>query len=175
MPLVGGFSRGSPISHALSFRRCSILTSITLISSQDLAVKSRLLRSNSSLPASKLTCASSTAACRNADLMGSLSSSRMMMIQPHSTREWSLYYVLRMIRIPPETRFETNLAYVRTSQGTNKKKPGVILPEWSNIAPAVTEIVIIITPRTDDDTVKWRWSSDGEGKKREITYWQHPP
>ncbi|KAJ8880731.1 hypothetical protein PR048_017201 [Dryococelus australis] len=36
MPLVGGFSRGSPVSHALSFRRCSILTSL-----QDLAVKSR--------------------------------------------------------------------------------------------------------------------------------------
>ncbi|KAJ8866586.1 hypothetical protein PR048_032445 [Dryococelus australis] len=39
MPLVGGFSRGSPVSPALSFRRCSILTSITLIDSQDLAVK----------------------------------------------------------------------------------------------------------------------------------------
>ncbi|KAJ8895848.1 hypothetical protein PR048_001187 [Dryococelus australis] len=36
MPLVGGFSRGSPVSPALSFRRCSILTSITIISSQDL-------------------------------------------------------------------------------------------------------------------------------------------
>ncbi|KAJ8866855.1 hypothetical protein PR048_032716 [Dryococelus australis] len=41
MPLVGGFSRGSPVSPALSFRRCSILTSITLIASQDLDVKSR--------------------------------------------------------------------------------------------------------------------------------------
>ncbi|KAJ8880084.1 hypothetical protein PR048_020707 [Dryococelus australis] len=41
MPLVGGFSRGSPVSPAPSFRRCSILTSITLIGSQDLAVKSR--------------------------------------------------------------------------------------------------------------------------------------
>ncbi|KAJ8866140.1 hypothetical protein PR048_033664, partial [Dryococelus australis] len=40
MPLVGGFSRGSPVSPALSFRRCSILTSITLIGSQDLDVKS---------------------------------------------------------------------------------------------------------------------------------------
>ncbi|KAJ8878333.1 hypothetical protein PR048_018910 [Dryococelus australis] len=39
--LVGGFSQRSPISHALTFRRCSILTSITLISSQDLDVKSR--------------------------------------------------------------------------------------------------------------------------------------
>ncbi|KAJ8876794.1 hypothetical protein PR048_021241 [Dryococelus australis] len=40
MPLVGGFSRGSPVSPAISFRRCSILTSITLIGSQDLDVKS---------------------------------------------------------------------------------------------------------------------------------------
>ncbi|KAJ8891038.1 hypothetical protein PR048_010547 [Dryococelus australis] len=38
MPLVGGFSRGSPVSPALSFRRCS---SITYIGSQDLDVKSR--------------------------------------------------------------------------------------------------------------------------------------
>ncbi|KAJ8876123.1 hypothetical protein PR048_024032 [Dryococelus australis] len=35
MPLVGGFSRGSPVSPTLSFRRCSILTSIILIGSQD--------------------------------------------------------------------------------------------------------------------------------------------
>ncbi|KAJ8877617.1 hypothetical protein PR048_022072 [Dryococelus australis] len=41
MPLVGGFSRGSPVSLVLLFRRCSILTSITVIGSQDLAVKSR--------------------------------------------------------------------------------------------------------------------------------------
>ncbi|KAJ8881189.1 hypothetical protein PR048_017662 [Dryococelus australis] len=41
MPLVGGFSRGSPVSLAPSFRRSSIFTSITLIGSQDLAVKSR--------------------------------------------------------------------------------------------------------------------------------------
>ncbi|KAJ8874982.1 hypothetical protein PR048_022872 [Dryococelus australis] len=41
MPLVGGFSRGSPISPAPSFRRRSIFTSITLIGSQDLADKSR--------------------------------------------------------------------------------------------------------------------------------------
>ncbi|KAJ8877889.1 hypothetical protein PR048_022348 [Dryococelus australis] len=34
MPQVGGFSRGSPISTTLSFRRCSILTSINLIGSQ---------------------------------------------------------------------------------------------------------------------------------------------
>ncbi|KAJ8876058.1 hypothetical protein PR048_023966 [Dryococelus australis] len=36
----GGFSRGSPVSSALSFLRCSILTSLTLIGSQDLAVRS---------------------------------------------------------------------------------------------------------------------------------------
>ncbi|KAJ8890900.1 hypothetical protein PR048_010409 [Dryococelus australis] len=41
MPLVGGFSWGFPVSPAPSFRRRSILTSITLISSQYLAVKSR--------------------------------------------------------------------------------------------------------------------------------------
>ncbi|KAJ8873688.1 hypothetical protein PR048_024520 [Dryococelus australis] len=40
MPLVGGFSRGYPVSPALSFRRCSLLTSITLIAYCDLAVKS---------------------------------------------------------------------------------------------------------------------------------------
>ncbi|KAJ8884400.1 hypothetical protein PR048_016257 [Dryococelus australis] len=33
MPLVGGFSSESPVSPALSFRRCSILTSITLVKS----------------------------------------------------------------------------------------------------------------------------------------------
>ncbi|KAJ8897339.1 hypothetical protein PR048_002685 [Dryococelus australis] len=38
--LVGGFLRGSPVSPTPSFRRCSILTSIALIGSQDLAVKS---------------------------------------------------------------------------------------------------------------------------------------
>ncbi|KAJ8886297.1 hypothetical protein PR048_012508 [Dryococelus australis] len=38
--LVGGFSRGSPVSPSLSFRRCSFLTSIILIGSQDLAVNS---------------------------------------------------------------------------------------------------------------------------------------
>ncbi|KAJ8883211.1 hypothetical protein PR048_015051 [Dryococelus australis] len=35
MTLVDGFSRGSPVSPALSFQHCSILTSITLIGSQD--------------------------------------------------------------------------------------------------------------------------------------------
>ncbi|KAJ8897254.1 hypothetical protein PR048_002600 [Dryococelus australis] len=40
MPLVGEFSQGSPIAPALSFLRRSLLTSITLIGSQDLAVKS---------------------------------------------------------------------------------------------------------------------------------------
>ncbi|KAJ8867755.1 hypothetical protein PR048_031558 [Dryococelus australis] len=38
MLLVGGFSQGSLVCPALSFRRSSILTSITLIDSQDLAV-----------------------------------------------------------------------------------------------------------------------------------------
>ncbi|KAJ8873343.1 hypothetical protein PR048_026977 [Dryococelus australis] len=41
MPLVGGSSRGSPISPTLSFRRCFILTSNTLIGTQHLDVKSR--------------------------------------------------------------------------------------------------------------------------------------
>ncbi|KAJ8865974.1 hypothetical protein PR048_033498 [Dryococelus australis] len=36
MPLVGGFSWGSPVSPAISSRRCSILTSITLIGSKNL-------------------------------------------------------------------------------------------------------------------------------------------
>ncbi|KAJ8869005.1 hypothetical protein PR048_030551, partial [Dryococelus australis] len=40
-PLVGGFSWGSPVSPAFSFRRCSIITSIIPIGSQDLDVKSR--------------------------------------------------------------------------------------------------------------------------------------
>ncbi|KAJ8868676.1 hypothetical protein PR048_030215 [Dryococelus australis] len=40
IPLVSRFSRGSPISPTLSFQCCSILTSITLIGSQDLNVKS---------------------------------------------------------------------------------------------------------------------------------------
>ncbi|KAJ8896222.1 hypothetical protein PR048_001565 [Dryococelus australis] len=40
MPFVGWFSWGSPVSPTLSFRRCSVLTSITLIGSQDLDVKS---------------------------------------------------------------------------------------------------------------------------------------
>ncbi|KAJ8865875.1 hypothetical protein PR048_033398 [Dryococelus australis] len=42
MPLVGGFSRGFPVSPTPSFRRCSIFTSITLIGSRDLGVKSHL-------------------------------------------------------------------------------------------------------------------------------------
>ncbi|KAJ8898533.1 hypothetical protein PR048_003893 [Dryococelus australis] len=41
MPFVSGFTRGSPVSPALSFQRCSILISTTLIGSQDLDVKSR--------------------------------------------------------------------------------------------------------------------------------------
>ncbi|KAJ8892366.1 hypothetical protein PR048_004946 [Dryococelus australis] len=40
MPLVGGFSWGSPVSLALSFWHCSILILITLIGSQNLDVKS---------------------------------------------------------------------------------------------------------------------------------------
>ncbi|KAJ8868082.1 hypothetical protein PR048_031891 [Dryococelus australis] len=40
MPLVGGFSRGSPISPVPLFRHRSIKTSIIFIGSQDLAVKS---------------------------------------------------------------------------------------------------------------------------------------
>ncbi|KAJ8871462.1 hypothetical protein PR048_027779 [Dryococelus australis] len=41
VPLVGGYSRGSPVSPAPSFRRSSIFTSITLIGSKDFAVRSR--------------------------------------------------------------------------------------------------------------------------------------
>ncbi|KAJ8882053.1 hypothetical protein PR048_018541 [Dryococelus australis] len=41
MPLVGGFSQGSPVSSAISFRRRSILTSIALTGSQALDVQSR--------------------------------------------------------------------------------------------------------------------------------------
>ncbi|KAJ8885535.1 hypothetical protein PR048_011733 [Dryococelus australis] len=41
LPLVGGFSRVSPISPSPSFRRRSIFSSITLIGSQDFAVKIR--------------------------------------------------------------------------------------------------------------------------------------
>ncbi|KAJ8872312.1 hypothetical protein PR048_025916 [Dryococelus australis] len=41
MPLVGGPSRGSPVSPGTPLRRCFIHTSITLIGSQDLDVKSR--------------------------------------------------------------------------------------------------------------------------------------
>ncbi|KAJ8885817.1 hypothetical protein PR048_012022 [Dryococelus australis] len=46
MPLVGGFPRGSPVSPAPSFRRCFILTSITLINPQDLIVCGRLFEEN---------------------------------------------------------------------------------------------------------------------------------
>ncbi|KAJ8880056.1 hypothetical protein PR048_020679 [Dryococelus australis] len=41
MPLVIGFSRESPVSPAPSFRHCSLLTSIALIGSEDISVKSR--------------------------------------------------------------------------------------------------------------------------------------
>ncbi|KAJ8884521.1 hypothetical protein PR048_016378 [Dryococelus australis] len=40
-PLVGGISRGFPVCPALSFRHCSILTSISLTGARDLAVTSR--------------------------------------------------------------------------------------------------------------------------------------
>ncbi|KAJ8881188.1 hypothetical protein PR048_017661 [Dryococelus australis] len=42
MPLVRGFSRGSPVSPVLLFRRRYVLTSITLIGSEDPDVKSQL-------------------------------------------------------------------------------------------------------------------------------------
>ncbi|KAJ8880435.1 hypothetical protein PR048_016904 [Dryococelus australis] len=42
MPLVGGFSRGSPVPPARSFWRCSKLTSITLIGSRDLRRRRKL-------------------------------------------------------------------------------------------------------------------------------------
>ncbi|KAJ8879206.1 hypothetical protein PR048_019812 [Dryococelus australis] len=41
MPLVGGFSRGSHLSPAPSFRHRTILTSITLLGSENFGVKSR--------------------------------------------------------------------------------------------------------------------------------------
>ncbi|KAJ8888190.1 hypothetical protein PR048_007677 [Dryococelus australis] len=43
MPLTGGFSRGSPVSSSLSFRSCSILTSITLIGSQALTLTEEVI------------------------------------------------------------------------------------------------------------------------------------
>ncbi|KAJ8868662.1 hypothetical protein PR048_030201 [Dryococelus australis] len=48
-PLIGGFSRGSPISPAPSFQRCSIFTSIALIGSQEPRCR-RQECSQSSLP-----------------------------------------------------------------------------------------------------------------------------
>ncbi|KAJ8890391.1 hypothetical protein PR048_009899 [Dryococelus australis] len=42
MPLVGGFPRESPVSPTPSLRRCSILTSITHVGSEDLDFQSRL-------------------------------------------------------------------------------------------------------------------------------------
>ncbi|KAJ8878261.1 hypothetical protein PR048_018838 [Dryococelus australis] len=53
MPLVGGFSRGSPVSPAPSFLRRSIFTSIALIGSQDLAVQSRQIYSLTFKPRSE--------------------------------------------------------------------------------------------------------------------------
>ncbi|KAJ8898271.1 hypothetical protein PR048_003631 [Dryococelus australis] len=46
MPLVSGFSRRSPVSPTHSLWRCSILTSYTLIGSQDLDIVSRLAIAN---------------------------------------------------------------------------------------------------------------------------------
>ncbi|KAJ8866694.1 hypothetical protein PR048_032555 [Dryococelus australis] len=56
MPLVGGFSRGSPVSPAPSFRRRSVFTSITLIGFRDLAVKSLPNLFTHSLNMSPKTC-----------------------------------------------------------------------------------------------------------------------
>ncbi|KAJ8868714.1 hypothetical protein PR048_030253 [Dryococelus australis] len=55
MPLVSRFSRGSSVSPVLSFLRLSILTSITLIGSEDLdwpSLRSEVLRAHSQLSAS---------------------------------------------------------------------------------------------------------------------------
>ncbi|KAJ8898135.1 hypothetical protein PR048_003495 [Dryococelus australis] len=59
MPLISGFSRGFPVSPTPLFRRHSIFTPITLIGSQDLAVKDRpkplLLTSHFSGPESGIS------------------------------------------------------------------------------------------------------------------------
>ncbi|KAJ8887796.1 hypothetical protein PR048_014014 [Dryococelus australis] len=54
-PLVGGFSRGSPVSPTLAFRRCYI-PHFTLIGSQDLDVKSRPNLSTHSLDVQESSC-----------------------------------------------------------------------------------------------------------------------
>ncbi|KAJ8867995.1 hypothetical protein PR048_031804 [Dryococelus australis] len=45
MPLVGGFSRESPVPPTSSFRRCSIFTPINLIGSEDLALRAAQISS----------------------------------------------------------------------------------------------------------------------------------
>ncbi|KAJ8884319.1 hypothetical protein PR048_016176 [Dryococelus australis] len=64
-PLGGGFARGPPVSPALAFRRCCILTSITLIVSQDLVVKNR---PNLTTPSSETSAAVDTDARLATDL-----------------------------------------------------------------------------------------------------------
>ncbi|KAJ8868508.1 hypothetical protein PR048_030036 [Dryococelus australis] len=66
MSLVGGFSGGFPVSPALSFRRCSILTSITLIGSQNLDVKNipNLFTHSRATVAKRLACSPPTKANR---------------------------------------------------------------------------------------------------------------
>ncbi|KAJ8879915.1 hypothetical protein PR048_020535 [Dryococelus australis] len=70
IPLVGGFSRGSPISPAPSFRRRSMFTSITLIGSQDLVVKSRPNLFTHALSAQRAALLVVTKACRRTPSRG---------------------------------------------------------------------------------------------------------
>ncbi|KAJ8888335.1 hypothetical protein PR048_007822 [Dryococelus australis] len=67
MPLLGGFSRGHPVSPAVSFHLVSILISITLIGSQDLAaLEFRVLgMENALLP--HAWCSHAPAACQADD------------------------------------------------------------------------------------------------------------
>ncbi|KAJ8878391.1 hypothetical protein PR048_018969 [Dryococelus australis] len=53
MPLFGGFSRGYPVSPALSFRCCSILISVTCVGSKDLDMVNAMF---DSLPLSRMNC-----------------------------------------------------------------------------------------------------------------------
>ncbi|KAJ8874993.1 hypothetical protein PR048_022883 [Dryococelus australis] len=66
MPLVSGFYRGSPVLPALSFRCCFILTTLTLIGSQDLDVKSHpnFFTHSSPFPSPKNGLWSRVAVCR---------------------------------------------------------------------------------------------------------------
>ncbi|KAJ8866644.1 hypothetical protein PR048_032505 [Dryococelus australis] len=68
MPLVGGFSRGSPVSPVLSFWRHSIFTSITLIGSQDIALDYSPPTKAGSLPDSRMW-----ESCRAMPLVGGVS------------------------------------------------------------------------------------------------------